>query len=99
MTDRQTDRHTDRRTPDPEGGGDIITKSLLYKPSIIRVSNGYLPLSWGNIYASDVPLSILSSVCALWLPAGKGLTSWISFVVSICEFVTFPLVSWVRSGT
>ena len=38
-------------------------------------------------------------VCDLWLPAGKGLTSWLSFVVSICEFVTFPLVSWVRCGT
>ena len=23
-------------------------------------------------------------------------TSWLSFVVSNCEFVTFPLVSWVR---
>ena len=31
--------------------------------------------------------------------AGKGLTSWLSFVVSNCEFVTFPLVSWVRCGT
>ena len=37
--------------------------------------------------------------CALWSPAGKGLTSWLSFVVSNCEFVTFPLVSWVRCGT
>ena len=35
----------------------------------------------------------------LWPPAGKGLTSWLSFVVSNCEFVTFPLVSWVRCGT
>ena len=25
--------------------------------------------------------------CALWSPAGKGLTSWLSFVVSYCEFV------------
>ena len=38
-------------------------------------------------------------ICALWLPAGKGLTSWLSIVVSSCEFVTFPLVSWVRCGT
>ena len=38
-------------------------------------------------------------LCALWSPAGKGLTSWLSFVVSNCEFVTFPLVSWVRCGT
>ena len=38
-------------------------------------------------------------ICALWSPAGKGLTSWLSFVVSNCEFVTFPLVSWVGCGT
>ena len=38
-------------------------------------------------------------ICALWSPAGKGLTSWLSFVVSNWEFVTFPLVSWVRCST
>ena len=38
-------------------------------------------------------------LCALWSPAGKGLTSWLSFVVSYCEFVTFLLASWVRRGT
>ena len=38
-------------------------------------------------------------LCALWSPAGKGLISWLSFVVSYCEFVTLPLVSWVRCGT
>ena len=38
-------------------------------------------------------------ICALWPPAGKGLTFWHSFVVSNCDFVTFPLVSWVRCGT
>ena len=38
-------------------------------------------------------------ICALWSPAGKGLTSWLLFVVSNCEFLTFPLVSWVRCGT
>ena len=38
-------------------------------------------------------------ICALWSPAGKGLTSWLSFVVSNYEFVTFPLVSWVSCGT
>ena len=24
-------------------------------------------------------------ICALWSPAGKGLSSWLSFVVSSCE--------------
>ena len=35
-------------------------------------------------------------ICALWSLAGKGLTSWLSFVVSNCEFVTFPLVSYCK---
>ena len=38
-------------------------------------------------------------ICALWSPAGKGLTSLLSFVVSNCKFVTFPLLSWFRCGT
>ena len=37
--------------------------------------------------------------CALWPPAERGLTSWLSFVVSNCEIVTFPLVFWVSCGT
>ena len=32
-------------------------------------------------------------VDALWSPAGKGLTSWLSFVMCNCDVVTFPLVS------
>ena len=28
-------------------------------------------------------------IVALWSLAGKGLTSWLSFVMSYCEFVTF----------
>ena len=35
---------------------------------------------------------------ALWSPVGKGLTSWLSFVMSNYEGVTFPLVSWFRCG-
>ena len=27
----------------------------------------------------------------LWPPAGKGLTSWPSFVMSNCDVVTFPI--------
>ena len=30
-------------------------------------------------------------ICALWSPAGKGLTSWLSFVVSNCEICHFPI--------
>ena len=42
---------------------------------------------------------ILCASVHMWSPAGKGLTSVLSFVVSKCEFVTFQLVSWVRCGT
>ena len=44
-------------------------------------------------------LSARLFICALWSPAGKGLISWLLFVVSYCEFVTFPMVSWVSCGT
>ena len=37
--------------------------------------------------------------CLLMGGGGGGLASWLSFVVSNCEFVAFPLVSWVRCGT
>ena len=39
-----------------------------------------------------MPLCASVYMC-LGVPAGKGLTSWLSFVVSNCEFITFPLVS------
>ena len=29
-------------------------------------------------------------IVALWSPAGKGLTSWLSFVMFNCFFLTFP---------
>ena len=34
---------------------------------------------------------------ALWSPAGKRLTFWLSFVMPKCD-VTFLSVSWVRCG-
>ena len=39
----------------------------------------------------------LLHICLL-MPPRKGLTSWLSFVMSYCDAVTFPLVSWVRCG-
>ena len=38
-------------------------------------------------------------ICASWSPAGKGLTSWLLFVVYNCEFVIFPLASEVGCGS
>ena len=37
-------------------------------------------------------------VHALWSPARKGMTSCLSFVMSHCEVVAFPLVSGVQCG-
>ena len=45
-----------------------------------------------------VMLSCTSVFYALRSPAGKGLTSWLSFVMSNWDVVTFPLVSWARRG-
>ena len=37
-------------------------------------------------------------VDALLSPAWKGLSYWLSFVMSNFDVVTFPLVSWVECG-
>ena len=29
-------------------------------------------------------------IAAVWSPAGKGLTSWLLFVMFNCVFITFP---------
>ena len=54
-------------------------------------------LARGEAFSKILLLAALF-VDALWSPAGKGLTSWLSFVMSNCDVVTFPLVSWVRCG-
>ena len=43
-------------------------------------------------------MHVCLSVDVLWSPARKGLTSLLSLVMSNCDVVTFPLVSWVRCG-
>ena len=42
-----------------------------------------------NLYLVFVMLSRLL-ISAVWSPAGKGLTSWLFFVMFNCVFVTFP---------
>ena len=54
-------------------------------------------ISWSSNYGSGKPTQRHRLfIDALWSPAGKGLTSWLSFVMSNCKVVTFALVSWVR---
>ena len=42
-------------------------------------------------FLSCVCLCVRLFICALWSPAGIGLTSWLLFVVSYCEFRHFPI--------
>ena len=58
-----------------------------------------MELLWG-FFSLVFAVSLCTSVCvcsvfACW----GGLASWLSFVVSDYEFVTFLLVSCVRCGT
>ena len=70
-----------------------------FKPSNIFFYRPFQGLLW-MIYV----ISVLFLLCfrvrlfihALWSTAGKGLASWLSFVMSYCEVVTFQLVSWFR---
>ena len=82
---------------------------MTYLEQIISVKLGQSlkRLDFGTSSVNLLYFSVLRLLClcaclfifALWSPAGKGLTSWPSFVVSNCEFVTFLLVSWVKCGT
>ena len=64
----------------------------------------YWPFQGGASFVDHLCYFCLVSLCfharlfiyALWSPAGKGLTSWLSFVMSNCDVVTFLMVSWVR---
>ena len=50
------------------------------------------------LFLSSFVMLSCKSVDVLWSPAGKGLNSWLLFVMSNCDVITFPLVSWVRCG-
>ena len=66
----------------------------------------YLPFQGGASFVDYLCHVCLVLLCfharlfvdALWSPAVKGLTIWLSFVMSNCDVVTFPLVSWVGCG-
>ena len=66
----------------------------------------YLPFQGGASFVDRLCYFCLVVLCfharlfvdALWSPVGKGLTSWLSFMMSNCDLVTFPLVSRVKCG-
>ena len=85
--------------------GEVGAPLHRFKPSskIFTDRSEALLLLWiFNMFFSVLCLPCLCArlfVWASWSPAVKGLAYLLSFVVSNCEFVTFPLVSWVRCGT
>ena len=84
--------------------GEVCAPLNLFKPSgkifycSFQGGTSFVDLLcfFGLVFA--MPLCASVYMC-LVVTCGKGLTSWLSLVVSDCDFVTFPLVSWVRCGT
>ena len=70
---------------------------------IVALFHSKAVLLFWVIYVISVLFLLCFRVClfinTLWSPAEKVLASWLSFLMSNFEFVTFPLVSWVRCGT
>ena len=63
----------------------------------------YLPFQGGASFVDHLCYSCLVLLCfhartfvdALWSPAGKGSTSWLSFVMSNCDVVnSFNSIQW-----
>ena len=89
--------------PEEGTGSGPPWKSLKYR---VSVNYFYWPFQGGTSFVDHLCyfwLCFLYSrecliIVALWSPAGKELTSWLSFVKLNCEFVTLPLVSWVKCG-
>ena len=49
-----------------------------------------LPLKLLRLVNKGVLIGSATYSRALWSPVGKGLTTWLSFVMLNCVFVTFP---------
>ena len=76
----------------------MITQS--HKIVLLTVQDGASFVDHLNMFFCHVFVMFcaLLFIDALWSPAGKGVTSWLSFVMYNCEVVIFPLVSWVSCG-
>ena len=79
------------------GGGGVWRHKTGLSPEAPPVKSLYWPFPGGTSFVDHlcslclvfVMLSCLF-IAALWSPAGKELTSWLSFVMFNCVFVTFP---------
>ena len=73
------------------------SSKIFYWP--FQGGTSFVDLFWFFFYlVFAMPLCSSVYMC-LMVTCWKRLNSLLSFVVSNCEFVTFPLVSWVRCGT
>ena len=69
-----------------QGVADMVLNRL---PNSSRVGFRYFFFGSFVFFCLVFVMPLCASVfCALWSPAGKGLSCWISFVVYNCEFVS-----------
>ena len=73
---------------------DFHTSSRVFKPSS-KIFLLTIPMQYffvDHLFYICIVLGMLSClyIAALWSPAGKGLTSWLLFVMFNCVFATFP---------
>ena len=78
----------------------ICMKVFLYKPKCLLLSRKWMPLATllyeQFIHLTEIHWRPSIQLFSNWQHANQ--TSWLFFVVSNCEFVLFPLESWVRCG-
>ena len=67
-------------------------KKIGYNINVLQQTACLVDLLWIVFVIHAMCLSMLSRlfIAALWSPAGKGLASWLLFVMFGCVFVTFP---------
>ena len=83
-----------------------VTNYVLYSYRARTLKYFYWPLQGGASFVNHLCYSCLVLLCfhvrlfvdALRSPVEKGLISWLSFMMSNCDVVTFPFVSWIRCG-
>ena len=68
------------------------------KQMSINKERYWLTLTLLGLEVQSMTLQCFASRNALCHLMEEELTSWLSFVVSNYEVITFPLVSWVRCG-
>ena len=80
------------------GKGELVALQNLSSWCLVMVERLFLAVPQGCLQFVIVVFPDHTHLLFLWSPACKGLTSWLSFVMSNCDVVTFQYVSWVRCG-